>query len=327
MHNKSLDYKQASESPCFSCHAPCCKHLQVHYFTTTTYAELDQVNFFLNFENLAITLGTDGLWKVYYLQPCRFLDQENYGCTIHGQIEQTNVCTYYSPYDCFYKLKLTADGEPAKDLVWINRNRFEKLTSFLTFDDQRNITNWENYEEIFKLLKTIPYQKPAITTVKINNTKIAPLAGGGEKSFSELKSPCESCSAYCCEHLVFPIATPRQYADLDYIKYSLLFPGIQIGITNQQWTLIVKTKCKHLTDDKKCGLFGDVSRPIQCKYYDEGKCSYRKELGSTRPQGYLKADYNLFKIILNVYQFNESGTISFSPDTESLAEYLIKQGE
>jgi len=324
---KELTYEQAEESPCFSCNAPCCRHLQVHQFTTYTYAELDQANFFLNFENIGLTLGIDGTWKVYYLQPCRFLNQENKRCKIHGEKEQTNVCTHYSPYSCFYKLKLTAEGEPAKDLVWIDKYRYQLLTSFLRFDEQRNITNWNLTEQLFKELKSSNYSAPEVKQYISQKLAIQSLAAGGAISFAELKSSCNSCQAYCCTHLVFPISTPKNYRDLDYNKYSLLFPGIEIGITNQQWTLIVKTKCQHLTDDAQCGIYGEKHRPLQCKYYDEGKCQYKKELGKTRPVGYLRVDYDLFNSVLETYQFHENGDISFTPDTESLTEYLISQGK
>lgn len=323
---KELTHEEAEVSPCFSCSAPCCQHLQVHQFTTNTYAELDQVNFFLNFENIGLTLGLDGTWKVYYLQPCRFLDEENKRCKIHGQQEQTNVCTHYSPYSCFYKLKLTADGEPTKDLIWIDRNRYNLLTSYLRFDELRNITNWNLTEQLIKKLKLSAYQAPEIRRYKSDKLKIAGKAVGGSMSFSQQKSVCSGCQAYCCENMAFPVAPPRNYSELDYKKYCLLFPGIELGITNEQWTLIVKTRCQNLTEDAMCGIYGEKHRPLQCKYYDEGKCAYRRELGQTRPEGYLRVDYDLFSAVLETYQFHENGDISFTPDTESLTEYLIKQG-
>src|SRR5437879_9821309 len=99
-----MDYRQAMESPCMSCPtSPCCTYLPLHKFRIQSLTELDHAVYLLNFDRIELGLSQEGDWSVYYQATCRFLDPDNFGCTIHDTPEQPHICVQYNPYQCWYK--------------------------------------------------------------------------------------------------------------------------------------------------------------------------------------------------------------------------------
>ncbi len=97
--------------------------------------------------------------------------------------------------------------------------------------------------------------------------------------FSAQDDSCAGCAAYCCKTLVFPQSLPVHVSNLDYFRFCLGFPGVELGISDHIWSLVVKTQCRHLNEQNRCSLFDLAERPLICKYYDAWKCDYKPQFG------------------------------------------------
>ena len=133
-----VPYAQALESPCLRCTtSPCCTHLPLHTFTVSTLIELDHARYLLNFDHLELGISPNGEWGAYYRYPCRYLDRDDFTCTVHATADQPDICMQYNPYQCWYRRVLT---EPVTDdFVRIDRQRLEFLLPQFAFDDAGRI--------------------------------------------------------------------------------------------------------------------------------------------------------------------------------------------
>ena len=50
------------------------------------------------------------------------------------------------------------------------------------------------------------------------------------RSYDDLanQSRCTGCSAACCRMVLFPVARPQTFLDVDYIRFLLGFPSLEI---------------------------------------------------------------------------------------------------
>src|SRR3982751_3749656 len=93
-----LSYTEAVVPPCATCAtSPCCRYLPVQTFALATLTDVDYARYLLNFDNIALGVGADGNWSVYYRQACRFLDPDTSACALHGTPDKPHVCTQYNP--------------------------------------------------------------------------------------------------------------------------------------------------------------------------------------------------------------------------------------
>jgi Fe-S-cluster containining protein len=336
MRNETLNYQKAIASPCATCsQAPCCSLLQLQQLGVQTLSDLDLVAYYLNFDNIAVSLSPNGAWTIYYKYLCRFLNEPNCRCSIHNQPAQPNICVHYNPYSCFYKAAHAARHTPGGNLLWVGRPRMQRLQAVLEFDTERGIVQLSEQYNLFALLAEIPYEDPVSQEPQVDQAwqawKEQSISNDGSamvnspkvnRSFQEMQNPCSGCAAYCCQTLLFPHDLPISYSGLDFYKYCLGFPGVELGISNSQWTLIVRTRCRHLDDRNQCSIYGEPERPLICKYYDAGHCTYKVGVGQVRPEGYMKIGYEEFTWILETYQFDDQGNITVGWDTETLRRHV-----
>ncbi|MDP6442318.1 MAG: YkgJ family cysteine cluster protein [Pirellulaceae bacterium] len=95
---------------------------------------------------------------------------------------------------------------------------------------------------------------------------------------SELKSGevlCEYCSAKCCRYFALPIETPTSWKDFEYLRWYLLHEYASVFREDDDWYLLVQTKCKHLGDDNLCGIY--ETRPQICRDYTTEHCEYEDD--------------------------------------------------
>lgn len=329
-----LTHAEALASPCATCStAPCCTHLPLHTFKITNMIELDHALYLLNFERIELALSASGEWSVYYTYPCRFLDRKSFKCTVHNTPQQPQICVHYNPYQCWYKRVLTQSI--SEDFIRIDRQRMEFILPHIVFDEARNITQVPSWEfltqEIAKLpLKPNPHasEPPAADPVMeswkemiINPNGDSPAAVEAPQSYESLNNPCSGCQAYCCHTLVFPQSPPGHISNLDYLRFCLGFPGIELGIADDSWSIVVKTTCRHLQDNR-CTIYGQPERPLICKYYDAWKCTYKPHFGLPRPNGFLRVKLGQFEWLSECFEFDESGTITQLPPTEVIRTYI-----
>ena len=124
--------------------------------------------------------------------------------------------------------------------------------------------------------------------------------------YADLADPCSGCAAHCCTAVVFPHAIPTTRAGLDYLRFCLGFPGIEVGVGDDTWSLIVRTRCRHLVGTR-CSVYGTAERPLLCGYYDAGRCSYRAHFGQARPAGFLRVTLAEFRRSRSASRFDELG--------------------
>ncbi len=85
-------------------------------------------------------------------------------------------------------------------------------------------------------------------------------------------SLCEYCNAKCCRYFALPIEHPDTYEELEYLRWFLLHDRASVFKEDDDWYLLVHTKCKHLGEDNRCGIY--ETRPQICRDYTTDNCEY-----------------------------------------------------
>lgn len=89
------------------------------------------------------------------------------------------------------------------------------------------------------------------------------------------EGPCDYCTGKCCRYFALPIDTPETRRDLDFIRWYLLHGQATVFVEDDDWYLMVHTKCKHLKDDNRCGVY--EYRPQICREYKTDVCEYEDD--------------------------------------------------
>ena len=72
-----------------------------------------------------------------------------------------------------------------------------------------------------------------------------------------------------------PIETPDTFKELEYLRWFLLHDRASIFKEDDDWYLLVHTKCKHLQADNRCGIY--ATRPQICRDYTTDNCEYHDD--------------------------------------------------
>lgn len=83
---------------------------------------------------------------------------------------------------------------------------------------------------------------------------------------------CTYCPGKCCRYFALPIDTPDGWREYDFMRWFLLHERASVFVDDETWYLLVHTKCKHLGDDNRCGIY--ETRPKICREYKTDKCEY-----------------------------------------------------
>ncbi|MFH1877245.1 MAG: YkgJ family cysteine cluster protein [Candidatus Omnitrophota bacterium] len=92
-------------------------------------------------------------------------------------------------------------------------------------------------------------------------------------------SPCVKCRAKCCRYFALEIDTPRSKRDFENVRWFLAHNGVKIYVESRKWHLEVKSECRFLTEDHRCGIY--EKRPLICREYEIESCEY--SLGGHSP--------------------------------------------
>lgn len=328
-----LDHTAARQSPCLSCStSPCCTHLPLTTFKVTNLMELDHACYLLNFDHIELGIAANGDWSAYYSVPCRYLNRSNYHCSVHNTPTQPQICVHYNPYNCWYKRTLTQKA--TDEFVRLDRARLAALLPLIQFDERRQIVSVPAWETLVALMQQFddrprPPQlepltdDPALTAwerlvldgaLPDDLTGLTPPEVHGYDSFAQ---PCDRCAAYCCTTLVFPQSTPVHISNLDYYRFCLGFPGVELGVGDGGWSLIVKTTCRHLTDGR-CAVYGQPDRPLLCTYYDAWKCTYKPQFGAPRPLSLMRIRLEQWRLLVESLHFDQYGNLLAAPSLAAL---------
>ena len=83
---------------------------------------------------------------------------------------------------------------------------------------------------------------------------------------------CDRCTALCCRYFALPIETPETADDFDDIRWYISHEGVTIYVEEGTWYVNLTNKCKHLTEDNRCGIY--ETRPQICRDYKTDGCDY-----------------------------------------------------
>ena len=83
---------------------------------------------------------------------------------------------------------------------------------------------------------------------------------------------CDKCTGLCCRYFALPIETPEDKEDYDDIRWYLCHKDISVFVEEGDWYINIKNKCKNLTRDYHCGIYG--KRPNICRGYSHKDCDY-----------------------------------------------------
>ncbi len=313
---RTLTFREARQSPCLSCEtSPCCRFLPLDQMKVTTILELDRAAYLLNFPHIALGVGADGVWSVYYRTACRFLRVEDGLCTVHATPDQPLICAHYNPYQCWYKRVLTVDSHD--DFLLVDRGRMEWIIDRMGFDDEREVVAVPDWDEMVAAFAGMPLaEEPA--PAPANGWRPVELSAGPLRyADAAISDPCTGCGAWCCTTLVFPTGAPTTAAQLDFLRFALGFPGMELGISDNAWSLVVSTTCRHL-DAGRCAVYGRDERPLLCKHYDALRCTYRSQFGTSRPEGFLRVTFEDFPPVTDTFSFGGDGRAEAIPDVDAL---------
>ncbi len=95
------------------------------------------------------------------------------------------------------------------------------------------------------------------------------------EDLSEGEVLCEYCTAKCCRYFALPIETPDTFKELEYLRWFLLHERASVFKEDDDWYLLVHTKCKHLQDNNLCGIYD--TRPEICREYTTKNCEYEDD--------------------------------------------------
>ncbi len=83
---------------------------------------------------------------------------------------------------------------------------------------------------------------------------------------------CDKCAALCCRYFALQIDNPESAEDYDNIRWYLVHENVVAFIEGGNWYVGMMSKCKHLQDDNRCGIYEE--RPRICRKYTTDNCDY-----------------------------------------------------
>jgi Fe-S-cluster containining protein len=83
---------------------------------------------------------------------------------------------------------------------------------------------------------------------------------------------CDHCTAKCCRYFALPIDAPEDFTDFEFMRWFLLHERATVFKEGETWYLLVHTRCRHLHDDNRCGIY--ETRPQICRDYSTKDCEF-----------------------------------------------------
>jgi hypothetical protein len=328
-----LTYKEARQSPCLSCTtSPCCNYLVLSDFKLETLMDIDYALYLLNFDGILIGLGRQGKAEVYFHQSCVYLDVPSGLCTVHSTSLQPAVCVHYNAHTCAYRSRMLIEVDPERPLV--DRRRMAWFADQVVFDDERQLASVPDWDVVLEAFRAMPLERvpapapgpdPVIEewrSIVLSQKRPEPGDRGlYHYSHPQVSDPCQGCEAWCCKTLVFNRGLPVTASQVEFLRYCLGFPGIEVGVADDSWAVIVHTTCRHL-EGNRCSVFGTEERPLRCSYYDALSCSFRGHFGVPIPADIVRVNRQQFNVVLDSIVFDDLGRTMEIPPINILRERL-----
>jgi len=326
------DFAAARENPCLSCEtSPCCWYLPLQTFEPSTYLDVDGLYKLLLFERIELGLSSSGTWSAYYVHPCRFLDRETHLCQVHATDLQPKTCVYYKPFGCWYRRVLS--GPATEEYVRVDLRRFREIVALYRFDDNRRVVATPPWPRVLEICAAalagdiedgLPQQPSAEVVVEDPALARPPAEPGGADFVDCLADPCEPCPAPCCTYLSFPMGRPETFMSLDFMRFTLGFPGAELGVSDDTWWLTIAARCRHLDPAGRCAVYGQPERPLACGYYNQWSCGFRREFLEALPPGFARVRYEHLPMLTALFDFDRDGRVTHLPEVAEVHAALLQ---
>ncbi len=315
----NLRYEEALVSPCQECNAVCCYYLPLQVLPARTLMEIDYIRYLLHFPRVVAGYSMGGQWSMYWAVPCRHLDLEARLCKVHGTAEQPRTCTAYNEHDCWYRRALNGES---KGFLRLDRHLMERLLPMIAFDGDRNVAAVPTWAQMIDLCTGYPLgsemdRRGWVHPMAKGNgsgSHSSEVPGNGHKPSSKtiselMQDPCAGCEAPCCRYLYFPLPVPTSFMQVDYIRFSLNFPGTECVVSPLSWWLLLRADCECLdAESRQCTLYGEPERPLRCTHLNQWDCGQYKRL--LHPDsGFHRMDWQGFAELVEQIRFDDSGQI------------------
>ncbi len=323
VHSPMLSFAEARQEACLTCRgSPCCRHLNLQTFDLETVADLDYALYLLNFEGIYLSPVRDmRTAQVFLHQDCRQLDSEGL-CSVHSTPAQPAICVEYRSHDCSYRrafLDEVSDEQPL-----IDREQMQWFVEQLTFDDDRRIVGRPFWPDVVAGFRRLSKPRPAARAGGGHGLiQIGVATSSGPHRFTDpgIAQPCESCPAWCCRSLVFPRQPPWSARELEFLRYCLGFPSVELKMSDEGWAVVVSTTCRHHVDGR-CGVYGTDERPIRCRDYDEFNCEYKTHFSAAPPSASVRIGPEDFHLVANLMVFDQMGRVRSIPPVSAVKQAL-----
>jgi hypothetical protein len=137
-----------------------------------------------------------------------------------------------------------------------------------------------------------------------------------------IASPCRSCDVlFCCCYLPLQVLPIRNLMELDYVRYLLGFPRLEVGFSmNGQWSVYYAMPCRHFDSDTRlCRVHGTSEKPRTCTAYNEHDCWYYRAI-SGDSKGFLRFDRHRLEQLLPLIDFDRERNVASVPAWSQMIE-------
>ncbi len=315
-----------AEHPCQGCVAPCCSTVTVFEMTPRTFRDVDYLGYVLGFDRLELIWLSSGAVEITYRALCRHLERATSRCKVHGTPQQPDLCRDYDATSCEYKSQFL--GSATSDSVRVSAARFSEVAALFSYDPGGQIVDAPDCDAIRTIMtrQEESCEKDEANTYGRTRTSVRVPADFETPSVlghqDARVSPCEGCSAPCCEVLLFRLPDPVNREIVDFYSYITGFPGLEIASTPRGWVIQCFSRCRHLTRDRRCGLYGKDERPVHCQTYDAWACRYVP----TFLQGdelYVPIPADRWEQVVGLFQFDEAGQTVDPPDHQMISAQIV----
>jgi hypothetical protein len=158
-------------------------------------------------------------------------------------------------------------------------------------------------------------------------TAPAPGAGAGPgprpgRTFLAIaaSNPCDGCEAPCCRTVVFPQKQPQTFLEIDYFRYILGFPSMEVLVDSSgEWSVVVHDTCRHFdTETHRCTVHGTPRKPRICSNYPAEPCWYKHTFTGAVAPDVIRFDAASFEGVLEILTFDDEGWIVQAPGWDEL---------
>ena len=147
-----------------------------------------------------------------------------------------------------------------------------------------------------------------------------------QRTFAELteEDPCQGCPAPCCRLQISPYKTPQNFADIDHVRFSLLFAQTEMAVAaSGEWSLIRWQTCSLFDRDHcACTVHSTPAKPKICSEYNAHNCWYKRNYVGDAPPDIYRLDLRRFEVWVKEIVFDENGAIRSVPSFERSQELL-----